>query len=429
MASLPLTLAALATSAVPGLKVTGVAPLDPDPDYASALIDTDRGRAVVRVPRSERAEVSQSAEMLGLAALSEGMRHELGFAVPQVLGITRANDTRAVVLTLPPGHQLTPYNLANSTPLVSEVARALAAIHRLPSSPIVQGGLPSRDGRDCHLSAARTVERAEATRLLPATVLERWKRVIEHPDTWDFATTVVHGSLDTDLIYIDAVLDGDDADDDSGTPRIVGIDGWSELAVGDPAVDLAWLIDIDPELFETMLPRYARKHAGCSVPALRVRAQLYHELALAQRLLDGVERHDQGQVDATIAELDRLVDRLSTLHTVPEAHTSGGEAQAEEILSSMPEVVDRHSETAAQEALDEDRMFGLDTDFIDPLPNGEEDDDSARAEETNAPNSGEVTSGGEDEQATDVISDHDLPGDATRNEDGSETDDEPGERL
>lgn len=391
MASLPFTLAALATSAVPGLTVTGVAALDDDPDYSSAAIETDRGPAVVRVPRSASAEVRQSAEMLGLAALGEGARAELGFAVPETLGVTRAGETRATVFTRLPGNRLTPDDLASSGTLLGGIAEMLAAVHALPPSTVLQGGLSARDARECRAAAARIIARAEDTRMLPETVLQRWDRAMSDDDTWDFAAAVVHGSLEPEAIH---------AEDE----RIVGVDGWSELSVGDPAADLSWLIEIDPEVFGAVIPRYSRLHPAGSLPALRLRARLYQELRIAERLLQGVERHDQGRIDESIAELDRLVDLLSMhpedpgLAAATSATAAVSAEQVESILSATPEVVDRLSETAAQEALDEDRMFGVDTDFVEPLSADGEDGEAGAA----------------DAQLTEPLSEEDLP----RNEPG-----------
>lgn len=376
MASIPFTLAALATSAVPGLTVSGAAAWDNDPEFACAVLETDRGTLVARVPRTPSAEVRQSAMMLGLAALSDGARASFGFVVPETLGVTRAGDTRAVITTKLPGTPLTADQLAASGDLLSTVAEALAAVHDLPPSPVLQGGLPSRDARESRLAARRIIERASQTRFLPETVLQRWDRVMSDEDTWDFAPTVIHGALCPEDLYVE----GD---------RIVGIDGWSELAVGDPAVDLGWLIDVDPEVFEAVVPRYSRLNPSASVPSLRTRAQLYHELMIAQHLVQGIEQHDQEKVDLNVAQLDQLVDRLS-LHPGEPERVQPTREEVESMLANTPEVVDRLSDTAAQEALDEDRMFGHDTDFIEPLPAEGTEDDA-------------------DEQPTDAIDEADLP--------------------
>ncbi|MFC7765615.1 hypothetical protein [Leucobacter soli] len=105
MSSTPLTLAALATSAVPGLQVVGAREhtLDGEGAFSSAVLLTEDAELIVRVPRISSAEVRQSAEMLGQAALADGARSALPFQAPETLGITRAGETRAVVSTFLPG--------------------------------------------------------------------------------------------------------------------------------------------------------------------------------------------------------------------------------------------------------------------------------------------------------------------------------------
>src|SRR5690606_20995322 len=100
MASLPLTLAALATSAVPGPSAVAVrAHSSSGEEYASAILTTETDEVLISVPRNAQAETTQSAAILGLTALSDGARSELPFEVPRVLGLTRAGETRAVAMT------------------------------------------------------------------------------------------------------------------------------------------------------------------------------------------------------------------------------------------------------------------------------------------------------------------------------------------
>jgi len=89
MARSPLTLAALATAAVPGLEVAGAAALGSQGrgDVDSALLSTRDGRSlVIRGPRTPAAENEQSADLVALRALSDGVRSRLPFAVPRMLG-------------------------------------------------------------------------------------------------------------------------------------------------------------------------------------------------------------------------------------------------------------------------------------------------------------------------------------------------------
>lgn len=359
MASIPFTLAALATSAVPGLEVTAVRAHEPDPDFASAVIVGDGGEMIVRVPRNEAAEVRQSAELLGRAALTEGSRAQLPFAVPETLGMTRAGDSRAVVVTLLPGGTFEVGDLAEDALLLQPLAEAIAAIHELPATVAQQGGLPVRTARDLRVLTTRLIDRATATRLVPQSVQRRWTRIVESAELWDFAPTIVHGSLEADQILVE---------DD----RVTGVLGWSELSVGDPAADLAWLLGADAQVLDSVLARYARHRGSASLSSLRARAVLYHELEVARWLLHGTESHDQSIVDDAVGMLDRLVD-VSPDTPVSPRPAALGEEEVEALLDETPEVVDLLSDTAAYEALDEDRMFGSDTDFIEPLRKREAD--------------------------------------------------------
>lgn len=394
MASIPFTLAALATSAVPGLEVTAVRVHDVDAGFAAALLSTDRGDLVTRVPRTQASEVRQSAEILGIAALTEGSRAVLPFAIPETLGITRAGETRAVVSTMLPGERFDVEDLTEDAALLTSIIETIAAIHDLPLSVAQQGGLPIRSARDLRLQATRLVDRATATRLLPGTVRAKWERVLESAELWDFAPTMVHGSLDANALLVD-------------DEQVVGVEGWSEFSVGDPADDLAWLLAAGPEILDTVVPRYGRRRSAGSLPALQARAQLYHELGIARWLLHGVETHDQTIIDEAIAMLDRFVDRIATSPPIaPTASVLDAEG-VEALLEETPEVVDHLSDTAAYEALDEDRMFGVEPDFVQSSSDSAEDrvEGATKTPEQTAEQIAEEIS----EQATVPIDEEDLP--------------------
>ena len=99
MARSHLTLAALATSAVPGLDVAAAARFGASEGDFDAAIVTDRdGRHwIVRAPRTAVAEAVQSADLVALRALSAGVRTRLPFAVSVFAGQAPIGSTRAVV--------------------------------------------------------------------------------------------------------------------------------------------------------------------------------------------------------------------------------------------------------------------------------------------------------------------------------------------
>ncbi|MDQ1556000.1 MAG: macrolide phosphotransferase, partial [Actinomycetota bacterium] len=100
MARSHLTLAALATSAVPGLDVVSASTFGSGAhgDFDAALLTGRDGRHwIARLPRNERAEAEQSADLVALRALSAGVRTRLPFAVSTFAGQTPVNGTRAIV--------------------------------------------------------------------------------------------------------------------------------------------------------------------------------------------------------------------------------------------------------------------------------------------------------------------------------------------
>lgn len=386
-----LTLAALATSAVPGLVVHGTRDHvgDGDGSFASAVLVCADEDLIVRVPRSQAAEVQQSAELLSLSALATGARARLPFAIAEPRGVTRAGDTRAVVSTFLHGDRLIDDTIEPDAVLIDSISAALAAIHELPHGIARESGLPVRSSEDARIEAARLVERAERTRLLPETVLHRWIETLREPELWDFATTVVHGSLSIEqLLVIDDTL--------------VGVLGWSELSVGDPAVDLAWLRGSGDTTLDQVLLRYAEARDISDVSRLRARIALYHELEVAKWLLHGVDTHDSGVVDDAVAMLDRLVMRGAASPSHARRSAPLGEADVDQLLDSVPEVNDLMSDTAAYEALDEDRVFHFDTDFLEPL---EETDGTDSQTDTANGSDADASSEATAEHETEVIDD------------------------
>ena len=97
MAGSQFTLAALATTAVPGLVVTGTRTLGSaaSGDYESAVLrDADGHVLAIRRPRNQRAEARQSADLVAIRALSAGIRTRLPFAVAEYRGQAPIGSTR-----------------------------------------------------------------------------------------------------------------------------------------------------------------------------------------------------------------------------------------------------------------------------------------------------------------------------------------------
>lgn len=357
MANTPLTLAALATSAVPGLQVSQARSHGGDGANQSvaAVIATNEGDLIVRVPTSVASEVRQSGELLGTAALADGSRQTLPFAVPETRGVVAAGETRAVVTTFLTGEHVRGETIEADALLLQSIAESISAIHGLPASLVLQAGLPVRSAEDIREQCDRLIARAAQTRLLPETVHLHWKGVLEAPALWDFAPTVTHGSLDVDQLLV-------------SEDRVTGILGWAELSVGDPAFDLSWLLASGDDVLDAVLARYATVRSVTGLRELRARAVFHQQLAVAKWLLHGVEQHDQSIIDDAVEMFDRLVDRLSRSGATHEAPASLSADEVDRLLDEVPEVsVDPRSETAEHEALDEDREFLIESDFAEQV--------------------------------------------------------------
>lgn len=393
MSNSPLTLAALATSAVPDLQVEGVRAHSAggEGEYSSAVLSTPDGELIIRVPQSSTAEVRQSAELLALAAIAEGARSELPFEIPVAKGLTRAGDSRAVVTTFLPGNHISRQTLESDALLLQPIAEAIAAVHALPASLVQQAGLPVLTSEELRVQASRLVSRAAQTRLLPEVVLARWSELVDTRSLWDFAPTVIHGSFDVSQLLV-------------SDERITGVLGWSELSVGDPAYDLAWLLDSGQEVLDSALARYSTIRGVGGMRELRARAGVYQQLAVAKWLLHGIEQHDQGVIDDAVAMLDRLVDRLSRGSSVLDSPVGLSEDEVKQLLEEVPEVAaDPRSETAEFESLDEDRAFSIDRDFA-AEPQGEQQPEPQGDQQAQQP--GDVAS---HEHPTEPIDPADLP--------------------
>jgi macrolide phosphotransferase len=289
----PFALAALACAAVRGLQPVAAAPLDqPDRDVDGARITDDLGRDwLVRAPRGPAAAARLDQEVRLLAELTGW----LPFPLPQIAGTAELPEGGDAVLhRVLPG---TPLSVAALTPeagLTAAVGRAIAAVHGLPERLIEEAGLPVYTAQDHRQRRLAEVDRAAATGQVPVALLERWEKALEEPGAWRFAPCVVHG----DLAEENVLVDGDD---------VVGLTGWGEARVADPADDLAWLVaSCSDDVVTAVLTAYARERLDTPDPQLPRRARLAGELAVTRWLLHGVASDDTVIVDDAVVMLREL---------------------------------------------------------------------------------------------------------------------------
>lgn len=300
MARTHLTLAALATAAVPGLDVQSARSHTGSGhgEFDSAVVTARDGREViVRMPRSQAAETEQAADLVALRALTTGVRSRLPFDLPEYLGQAPINGTRALAYDFLPGHPVGLDHLTGDAGLAASVGRAIAAVHSLPTAFISDAGLPQQTAPDARAAAITLIGRAADTGHLPAALLRRWEEATDDDSLWQFAPVVINGTLSAASLLV-----SDDA--------VSAIIGWSGLRVGDSARDLHWLLASRGEAAETAIAAYTAGRGSASDRLITQRAMLYAELELARWLLHGVETHDETVVTDAVAMLDGLVDSV-----------------------------------------------------------------------------------------------------------------------
>lgn len=342
-----LTLAALATSAVPNLLVEGYSAfIFNTDDEQGALLKTNLGPLLMKYPLSASAEVRHSAEILSLTALTPGARETLPFKLPEVLGVIGYKDTRAVVTTLLTGARFSDLNDSDKQALAVELTEAISALHSLPTRLITSEGLPSAGSDEVRNSARKVINRVRDAGLLPVSIEERWNLMLDDNSLWDFKPTVIHGNLEEEHILLDG-------------SALSGILEWSSLQVGDPAQDMAWLSSYP--FWDQVLEAYGAAFGEADDDSFSLRAKFWHEFSLAKWLLHGIDSRDEDVVKDAIILFDQLVDNVSRV-PLQKKQVAISEQSVEAILAQTPILDSTTSDTAAFEALDDERAFASDHD-------------------------------------------------------------------
>jgi macrolide phosphotransferase len=336
----PIELAAIATAAVPGLTPTAVSSAPDDPaDFDSALLlDSEGKRWRVRSPRHAEASARLETEFLVLRAFAPGIRAELPFLMPTVAGSVRLGSLSTFVYSHLSGttrgvEELT----AGPERLAREIGVALAAIHDLPHSLVSNADLPSYTPNEFRQRRLNELDQAATTGKIPPSLLLRWEHALEDVSLWRFNPCVVHGDLHEDNLLVDG-------------NRVTAVTGWTDLRIGDPADDFAWLVASNEQDFiDAVLSSYTESRRDAPDKHLLRRAALSAEFALAQYLVKGIASGDAGMISEAEGMLETLagdiaehggqpisVEPLPTTGTSETSGTAAGNAAAEGTAPETP---------------------------------------------------------------------------------------------
>jgi aminoglycoside phosphotransferase (APT) family kinase protein len=331
MARSHLTLAALATAAVPGFEPTGTQTLSTGAhgEFDTALVSQRGGETyLVRVPTSMSSQNDLINQVVALNAMTQGVRSRLIFEVPAVIGRAPIAKTFGAVFDYLPGNVISLRDFEGNLSLAILVGRATGSIHQLPTGFVGEAGLPVFSALETQRQTAELVERGRLSGLLPASLMQRWSEAVTDDSLWQFEPTVIHGALSVDRFVI-------------GEDSVSAVLGWGSLRVGDPAWDLHWLVSLDAASQNQAFESYTDVRQSAVDPKIHERAVLYSELELVRWLVHGLELSRQDIVDDAVAMLDRLTDTVRY-----EGENTVGQAQepvldlleVETLLESTPDV-------------------------------------------------------------------------------------------
>ncbi|XTR52944.1 phosphotransferase [Pseudarthrobacter sp. So.54] len=292
----------MATAAVPGLTPTAVSSAPDDPaDFDSALLlDSEGKRWRVRSPRHAEASARLETEFLVLRAFVPGIRAELPFLMPTVAGTVRQGPLTTFVYSHLAGSTRSVEELGAASPAVSrEIGAAMAAIHDLPHSLVSNADLPSYTPNEFRQRRLNELDQAATTGKIPPLLLRRWEHALEDVSLWRFNPCVVHGDLHEDNLLVD----GD---------RVTAVTGWTDLRIGDPADDMAWLVaSNNQEFVDNVLAHYTSSRRDVPDAHLLRRAALSAEFALAQYLVKGIATGDHNMISEAEAMLSTLAEDVA----------------------------------------------------------------------------------------------------------------------
>lgn len=292
----------MATAAVPGLSPTAVSSAPDDPaDFDSALLlDSEGKRWRVRSPRHAEASTRLETEFLVLRAFAPAIRAELPFLMPTVAGTVRQQNLSTFVYSHLNGSTRTVEELtAGSQELAKEIGTALAAIHDLPRALVSNADLPSYTPNEFRQRRLNELDMAATTGKIPPLLLRRWEHAMEDVSLWRFNPCVVHGDLHEDNLLVEE-------------DRVTAVTGWTDLRIGDPADDLAWLVASNEHDFVDAVVRHYTKHRR-DVPDSHLlrRAALSAEFALAQYLVKGIAAADAEMISEAEGMLATLAEDIA----------------------------------------------------------------------------------------------------------------------
>ena len=316
----PAYLAAVASSAVPGLDAVAVRASRGAPGNrcdVGFVTDTQRRAWVVRVPTTSAvgAQLDTAADLLPL------LHRRVPYGVPLPRGFLAVPEGRAVVYAYLHGRSVVLSEVVPGPGVAAEIGRAIAALHNVDRAVFDEAGVPVYDAETCRARHLGDLDRGAATGHVPTALLSRWERALEDVSAWRFAPTPVHARPHRGPVPRDLRRRGEPRDRVGTAPSPAGSTPRSPTR---RTTSRCIVAECSPETFESIVEAYSvgpdrapRPPPSCTGPSL------VSELRLLTRLLDAVHAAEPPLITRRAAELRALDERTANepdlVVTEPEA--------------------------------------------------------------------------------------------------------------
>ena len=316
-----LELAALATSAMPGLRVSALRPPTYTDELASVtgIEDVGGNRWIVTCPHEEVSGPALEATSGILDRLGQAYEHDyIPFDVPRLAGQAKIRGGGTVYVHRDPGgHAPTERDLETDPLLPASLGRALAALHNLPETVFSAIGLPSYTAMECRDRNLALLDEAARQVTIPPSLWSRWEAALEDVSLWRFPSAPIHGDIQERSLSVKR-------------GSVVAIGGWTSAHVGDPALDIAWIQASASDAFlERFRETYGHERRAIDLHVF-TRAQLLSEIALVRWLVHGLHAEDSSIVDDARAMLTDLAIDLDGEPLLPSHAASVGSSSIDE---------------------------------------------------------------------------------------------------
>ena len=306
-----LTLAALASAAMPEVPMTGardcdqLSSLDRAQGVDCAVVQDATGNVYdVWATSSEAGKHRLAARVKAAQALADAKEMAaMGFRVERILAYqpgervdSPTGTTAVAVMTHCPG-RIRPLHLLTMNECTA-AGTAIGAIHRVRPDFLKTHGYPAFSTAQIAAQLRGWIKRLRMDGHVPKEITDSWASIVATDGLWSFETCTVHGGFsDGDLLY-------------SGS-GLSGVYGWQDMQVNDPARDLAWIFaKLDGSRRNAVIAAYGRMMGARLDDLIMLRANLWLQMEQVGEFITALDHADNERIIQFKAQVERLAQQL-----------------------------------------------------------------------------------------------------------------------